>query len=119
MKTDTVEERRKLVSEFSGGSKRKLSLAMALIGKSKIIFLVEPTSHLDAVSRRKIWDILETVRNENRTLVLTTHHLDEAEVLADRIAIMAKGILLACGTSEFIRKNFGEGYNLKIILKSD
>ena len=65
---------------------------------------------MDTISRRSIWEILETVRREKRTIVLTTHHLDEAEVLADRIGIMANGILLACGTSEFIRKNFGEGY---------
>ena len=84
---------------MSGGSKRKLSLAMALIGGSQVIFLDEPTSGMDAMSRRVIWEILENIKNDNRTLVLTTHHLDEAEVLADRIAIMASGKLLACGTS--------------------
>ena len=72
---------------------------MALIGGSKIIFLDEPTSGMDNLSRRSIWEILESVKNEQRTLVLTTHHLDEAEVLADRIAIMAKGKLLAVGSS--------------------
>lgn len=83
---------------------------MALIGGSKIIFLDEPTSGMDNLSRRAIWDILESVRKEKRTLVLTTHHLDEAEVLADRIGIMVKGKLLAVGSSQFIKKNFGEGY---------
>jgi len=87
---------------------------MALIGGSKIVFLDEPTSGMDTVSRRGIWEILEAVKKENRTIVLTTHHLDEAEVLADRIAVMAKGKLLACGTSGFIKKNFGIGYHLKI-----
>lgn len=72
---------------------------MALIGGSQVIFLDEPTSGMDAMSRRVIWEILENIKNDNRTLVLTTHHLDEAEVLADRIAIMASGKLLACGTS--------------------
>jgi ATP-binding cassette, subfamily A (ABC1), member 3 len=61
---------------------------MALIGGSKIIFLDEPTSGMDPVSRREIWDILESIRNDGRTIVLTTHHLDEAEILADRIGIM-------------------------------
>lgn len=75
-----------------------------------MIFLDEPTSGMDAMSRRIIWGILEKIKKENRTLVLTTHHLDEAEILADRIAIMAAGKLLACGTSEFIKLNFGEGY---------
>lgn len=87
---------------------------MALIGGSKMIFLDEPTSGMDNLSRRAIWDILESVRDEKRTLVLTTHHLDEAEVLADRIGIMAKGKLLAVGSSQFIKKNFGEGYSLRI-----
>lgn len=79
-----------------------------------MIFLDEPTSGMDNLSRRAIWDILESVRSEKRTLVLTTHHLDEAEVLADRIGIMAKGKLLAVGSSQFIKKNFGEGYSLRI-----
>jgi ATP-binding cassette subfamily A (ABC1) protein 3 len=61
---------------------------MALIGGSKIIFLDEPTSGMDPVSRREIWNILESIRNDGRTIVLTTHHLDEAEILADRIGIM-------------------------------
>ena len=85
---------------------------MALIGGSFVVFLDEPTSGMDAMSRRVIWEILERVKQENRTIVLTTHHLDEAEVLADRIAIMAAGKLLACGKCEYIKVNFGEGYQL-------
>lgn len=87
---------------------------MALIGGSKVVFLDEPTSGIDAISRRAIWDILEYVRTENRTIILTTHHLDEAEVLADRIGILAKGRLLAVGTNEFMKKNFGIGYTLSV-----
>jgi ATP-binding cassette subfamily A (ABC1) protein 3 len=105
------------VHDLSGGSKRKLSLAMALVGNAKIIFLDEPTSGMDAFSRRSIWKILEKIRLEKRTIILTTHHLDEAEVLADRIGIMSKGELLAVGTSDFIKKKFGEGYNLKLTLE--
>lgn len=109
---------------------------MALIGGSKVVFLDEPTSGIDAISRRSIWEILEYVRTEDRTIVLTTHHLDEAEVLADRIGIMAKGKLLAVGTNNFMKKvkkanfliffdifvdfyvffcqNFGVGYTLSV-----
>jgi ATP-binding cassette subfamily A (ABC1) protein 3 len=83
------EEKDKLISELSGGSKRKLSLAMALVGDAKIIFLDEPTSGMDAFSRRQIWTILERIKKEKRTIILTTHHLDEAEILADRIGIMS------------------------------
>jgi ATP-binding cassette subfamily A (ABC1) protein 3 len=64
---------------------------MSLVGDSKIIFLDEPTSGMDAYSRRSIWNILIKIREDERTIILTTHHLDEAEVLADRIGIMSKG----------------------------
>ena len=93
---------------------RKLSLAISLIGDSKVIFLDEPTSGMDAYSRRAIWKILEKIKEDTRTIILTTHHLDEAEILADRIGIMARGQLLAVGSSDFIKRKFGEGYNLKI-----
>ena len=90
---------------------------MSLVGNSKIIFLDEPTSGMDAFSRRSIWDILEKIKNDKRTIILTTHHLDEAEILANRIGIMSKGELLAVGSSEFIKKKFGEGYNLRLTIQ--
>jgi ATP-binding cassette subfamily A (ABC1) protein 3 len=86
-----MSEKNKLVKELSGGSKRKLSLAMALVSDSKIIFLDEPTSGMDAFSRRSIWLILEKIKAEKRTIILTTHYLDEAEILANRIGIMSQG----------------------------
>jgi len=61
-----------------------------------------------------VWDILRLIKHEERTIVLTTHHLEEAEELADRICIMAKGVLLTLGTSDFIKRNFGVGYHLAI-----
>ena len=73
---------------------------------------------MDAYSRRAIWKILEKIKQEKRTIILTTHHLDEAEVLADRIGIMSRGQLLAVGKSDFIKRKFGEGYNIKIGLPS-
>lgn len=87
---------------------------MALIGGSKVIFLDEPTSGMDPVTRRKIWNILLQMKNEGKCLILTTHHLDEAEVLSERIAIMAKGKLLTVGSVDFVKKNFGIGYHLNI-----
>ncbi|KAL4460035.1 hypothetical protein ABPG74_003561 [Tetrahymena malaccensis] len=110
-------EREKLANNLSGGNKRKLSLGMALTGGSKIIFLDEPTSGMDPVSRQQIWKILEKQRHK-RAIILTTHHLDEAERLADRIAIMSKGQLLAVGTSEFIKQKFGVGYHLTLSCKN-
>ena len=79
-----------------------------------MLFLDEPTSGLDPVSRREIWDILLQLKTERRTIILTTHHLDEAEQISDRIAIMARGKLLTVGTADFIKKNFGIGFNLRV-----
>lgn len=69
---------------------------------------------MDPVSRKAIWDILIQQKNEGKCLVLTTHHLDEAEVLSERVAIMAKGKLLTVGSVDFVKKNFGVGYNLTL-----
>ena len=113
------QEQNKLAKELSGGNKRKLSLGMALIGKSKIVFLDEPTSGMDPVSRRAIWNIIQEFKSEKRTLILTTHNLDEAEFLSERIAIMAKGKLLIVGSSAFIKKNFGVGFHLNVFQKSE
>ena len=92
---------------------------MALIGGSKVVFLDEPTSGLDPISRKVIWEILQQLKAENRTIILTTHHLDEAEELAERICIMAKGKLLTLGSSDYIKKKFGIGYHLTIFMKDD
>jgi ATP-binding cassette subfamily A (ABC1) protein 3 len=104
LKCNLSNERFKYSMNLSGGNKRKLSLAMALIGNSKIIFLDEPSSGLDPNSSRLIWDILEQVKNENRTIILTTHHLEEAEHLSERIGIMARGKLLTVGSNDYIKK---------------
>ena len=102
---------------MNGGSKRKLQLACALIGGADIIILDEPTSGLDAVSRQHIWGILKKLKKDNKTLLLTTHHLEEAEELADRIAIMSKGKLLVMGSSNYIKRQFGIGYHLILTSK--
>ncbi len=74
---------------------------------------------MDAVTRRTIWKILQSIKKDGRTIVLTTHHLEEAEELADRIAIMSKGKLLIMGSAEFIKKKFGVGYILTLTAKKD
>jgi ABC-type multidrug transport system ATPase subunit len=96
---------------LSGGQKRKLSLAMALIGDCKAIFLDEPTSGMDPYSRRSTWNMLQAAR-AGRVMVLTTHFMDEADILGDRIGIMAKGQLRCCGSSLFLKAQYGGGYNL-------
>ena len=78
------------------------------------MFLDEPTSGMDPVTRRAVWEILKEAKSEKRTIILTTHHLDEAEYLSERIAIMARGRLLTIGSSDFIKRNFGIGYHLGV-----
>jgi len=99
---------------LSGGQKRRLSLAIALIGDSKVVFLDEPTSGVDPFSRRAIWDLL-TKKKEGRILVLTTHFMDEADQLGDRIGIMHHGKMKCCGTSLFLKSKFGVGYNMTLV----
>ena len=85
------EEQHKKAQELSGGNKRKTCLACASIGNSDLIFLDEPSSGLDPNSRKVIWGLINDLRAEGRTIVLTTHHLEEAEALANRIGILAHG----------------------------
>ncbi|KAK5576912.1 hypothetical protein RB653_001849 [Dictyostelium firmibasis] len=99
---------------LSGGQKRKLCLAIAFIGpNSDIILIDEPTSGLDASNRRLIWDFILKYR-ENKTIILTTHYLDESDILSDRISIIANGELKCNGSSLFLKNRFGVGYLLTI-----
>mmetsp|Transcript_22435 Transcript_22435/g.36763 ORF Transcript_22435/g.36763 Transcript_22435/m.36763 type:complete len:908 (-) Transcript_22435:925-3648(-) len=101
---------------LSGGMKRKLNVAMALIGGPRVVFLDEPTSGMDPFSRRSTWDMLKRAK-ERRVLILTTHFMDEADQLGDRIGIMHKGEIVACGTSLFLKNRYGVGYSLTITKK--
>ncbi|XP_071953037.1 phospholipid-transporting ATPase ABCA3-like [Antedon mediterranea] len=109
-----LEDKRHVRSKsLSGGMKRKLSVGIALIADSKIIMLDEPTSGMDPAARRFTWDILQRHR-AGRTILLTTHHMDEADLLGDRIAIMAEGELQCCGSSLFLKNRYGVGYHMTI-----
>ncbi|XP_046544461.1 phospholipid-transporting ATPase ABCA3-like [Haliotis rubra] len=99
---------------LSGGQKRKLSVGIALIGGSKIVILDEPTSGMDPAARRQTWDILQR-NKQGRTMLLTTHFMDEADLLGDRIAIMTEGVVKCCGTSYFLKKLYGAGYHLVMV----
>ncbi|XP_057304734.1 phospholipid-transporting ATPase ABCA3-like [Hydractinia symbiolongicarpus] len=101
-------------STLSGGMKRKLNCAIALIGGSETVFLDEPTSGMDPYARRATWDLLQKYRG-NKTIVLTTHFMDEADFLGDRIAIMADGELRCCGSSLYLKKRYGVGYHMTLV----
>ncbi|XP_033989179.1 ATP-binding cassette sub-family A member 3-like [Trematomus bernacchii] len=92
---------------LSGGMKRKLSIGIALIGDSKVVMLDEPTSGMDPSARRATWDLLQGEKR-GRTILLTTHFMDEADLLGDRIAIMAGGELQCCGSPLFLKNKYGK-----------
>ncbi|MEM0053573.1 MAG: ATP-binding cassette domain-containing protein [Nitrososphaeria archaeon] len=89
---------RKKVEKYSGGMKRRLSLILALIHDPQIIFLDEPTIGMDPQSRRSVWDFIKELKNENKTIFLTTHYMEEAETLCDRVGIVDFGKLIAIDT---------------------
>ena len=89
--------------KLSGGWQRRLSIAMALISEPEVLFLDEPTLGLDVIARSDLWDIIRSLKGKV-TIILTTHYMEEAEALSDRIAIMAEGRLLICGTADQIRE---------------
>lgn len=99
-------ELNKKPKNLSGGMKRRLSIAMALISKPEILFLDEPTLGLDVLSRRELWTFIKSLKGKV-TIILTTHYMDEVENLADRVGIMAKGKLTAVGTVEELKAKTG------------
>ena len=100
---DLAKIAKKHAGKLSGGWQRRLSIAMALISDPKILFLDEPTLGLDVIARSELWDIIRSLKGKI-TIILTTHYMEEAEALSDRIAIMKDGRLLICDTSDSIKK---------------
>jgi ABC-2 type transport system ATP-binding protein len=105
---------RVLFENLSGGQKQKLGLALSLVNSAELLFLDEPTTGLDPNARRAIWDVIRGLRSKGKTVILTTHYLDEAEQLSDRVAIMNRGSIVAMGTSEDIIETHGSGERLEI-----
>ncbi|XP_071105754.1 cholesterol transporter ABCA5-like isoform X1 [Haliotis cracherodii] len=115
---DIYEKADTFAKNLSGGQKRKLSVAMALIGDPKIIFLDEPTAGMDPFSRRHLWSLLQNSK-KGRIILLTTHFMDEADILADRKAIISHGTLRCLGSSLFLKNRFGIGYHLNMVVEPD
>ncbi|MCC6313053.1 MAG: ABC transporter ATP-binding protein [Thermomicrobiales bacterium] len=93
-----TEKRRARVDQLSGGQRQRVAIALALVNQPRIVFLDEPTTGLDPVARRALWATVHSIRDEGATVVLTTHYMEEADVLCDRVAVMDHGQIVACDT---------------------
>jgi ABC-2 type transport system ATP-binding protein len=101
------EKRRARVGTLSGGQKQRLAMACALVGDPELLFLDEPTTGLDPQARRHLWDLVDDLKRAGRTIILTTHYMDEAERLCDRVAIMDHGRVIALGTPKQLIASVG------------
>ena len=95
------------VGKLSGGQKQRLSIGCALVGRPEVLFLDEPTTGLDPQSRRQLWTLLESFRYEGGTILLTTHYMDEAQMLCDRVAVVDQGRVIALGTPRELIASLG------------
>lgn len=110
---ELADRRDAVVKTLSGGMKRRLQIARALLHQPSILFLDEPTVGLDPQTRRRLWEILRDLNKQGMTMLLTTHYMDEVEFLCDRIGIMDAGKLIELGTLPQLRQQHGEGLVMK------
>lgn len=104
----------KKISAFSGGNKRKLSTALALIGEPSLIFLDEPTTGMDPGAKRQLWNIINKTRNSGRSVVMTSHSMEECEALCTKLAIMVNGEFKCLGSTQHLKNKFSKGFILTI-----
>jgi ABC-2 type transport system ATP-binding protein len=104
------EKRRARVGALSGGQRQRLAMACALVGDPELLFLDEPTTGLDPQARRQVWELVAELKRAGRTIILTTHYMEEAERLCDRVAIMDHGRIIASGTPEELIASIGGGH---------
>ena len=103
---------------LSGGMKRRLSIAIAFIGNPKIVFLDEPTTGMDPNTRQSVWKLIKELKSD-KVIILTTHAMEEADILSDRIAVMVEGSITCIGTPIYLKNNFGEGYRLSLVVSQE
>jgi ABC-2 type transport system ATP-binding protein len=114
-----LEEKRKgRVGTLSGGQKQRLALACAIVGDPELLFLDEPTTGLDPQARRQVWDLIEALKAAGRTIVLTTHYMEEAERLADRVAVVDHGRVIALGTPRELIASLGAEHVVEFAVTS-
>ncbi len=118
-KVSLEEKANALVGKLSGGQKQRLAVASALVGDPELLFLDEPTTGLDPQSRRQLWEIIREIRSAGRTVLLTTHYMDEAERLCDRVAIVDQGKVIALGTPHELILTLGGEHVVEFSLECD
>ena len=111
---DLKDEENKLYMNLSGGLKQRVGVAIALVNDPEIVFLDEPSTGLDPKARREVWEVIASLRDKGKTVFLTTHYMEEAEYLADHIAIIHKGNIIAEGSLEELIKKYGQASLLNI-----
>jgi len=117
IKTAQLEEKRgSRVGGLSGGQKQRLAMACALVGDPELLFLDEPTTGLDPQARRHLWDLVDQLKLAGRTIILTTHYMDEAERLCDRVAIMDHGKIIALGTPQQLIASIGGEHIVEFVI---
>jgi len=107
------------IRNYSGGMKRRLDIIMSLVHNPKILFLDEPTLGLDPAARRVVWDFIEELKKERKTMILTTHYMDEADVLCDQVAVIDYGKIIAEDTPEQLKEKIGAGDVIEIDFTGD
>src|SRR5262249_40189736 len=105
------------IEQLSGGQQQRLAVAISLVGDPEVLFLDEPTTGLDPQSRRQLWDVIRELRNRGRTIVLTTHYMDEAERLCDRVAIIDHGKIIALGSPAELISRLGGDHIIEFALE--
>lgn len=113
-KVQLTEKAKSYVEQLSGGQKQRFAIASTLVNNPKVLFLDEPTTGLDPQARRNLWDLIKEIRNEGITIVLTTHYMDEAELLCDRLAIMDAGEIITIDTPKnLVKQLLARGFKKK------
>ena len=114
----SIGDGQKMTEKYSGGMKRKLSLAIALIGNPDMLLLDEPSAAVDAAAKRHLWKVIKG-RQEHQTVVMTTHSMEEAEACSDRLTVQVAGILRCLGSPLHLKTTYGSGYQLELTLDAE
>lgn len=106
-------------NSFSGGNERKLSISLALMGDLSVILLDQPTAGMDLISKRNVWDVITQLQDDGKSIVLSTHSMEDCEALCTRVAILVNGKCKCLGSSEHLINKFCKGFELKIKVQPD